>query len=68
MHVSEVEFALNSINPLSIGVKPVKAQFILHPEPDQQACCQTDGQASQVNQRIQFVTKQVPKSNLEVAP
>jgi hypothetical protein len=66
MHVPEVEFALNAINPLSIGMKPVKAQFILHPKPYHQTRCQPDSQAGQVNQGVQLVAKYVSQSYFDV--
>ena len=44
MQVSKVNFALDSINPFGIGMKPVKTQFVLHPKPYHKAGCQTDGQ------------------------
>jgi len=45
VHVSEIEFTLDAINPFGIRMKPVKAQLILHPKPYHQAHSQTDGQA-----------------------
>jgi hypothetical protein len=66
MHIPEVELSLNSINPLSIRMKPVKAQLILNPKPYHQAGSQANGQAYQVYRRIQFVTNQVSKRDLEI--
>jgi hypothetical protein len=66
MHVSEVEFALNPINPFGIGMEPVKAQLVLHPKPNHQARCQSDGQTCQIYQGIQLIPKKVPQCDLEV--
>ncbi len=61
MYVSEVNFTLDPIYPVGIGVETVIVHFILNPKPYHKAGSQSDGQAGQINHRIQFIAKHVPQ-------
>ena len=49
MHIPEVEFSLDPVNPLSVGMETVEAQLVLHPQPYHQANGKTDSQAGQID-------------------
>jgi hypothetical protein len=66
VHIPEVEFTLDPVNPIAVSMEPVEAQLILHPKPNHQAHGQTDGQAGQVYQGIHFVPKKISHRDFEV--
>jgi hypothetical protein len=47
-------------------MKPVIAQFILNPQQNQDAACNADCQARDVDERIDPITFKVPKSDFHI--
>ncbi len=66
VHIPEVKLPLDPIDSFGIRMEPIIAQLILYPQPYHQARGQTDGQAGQIYQRIQFVSKHVSECDFEV--
>jgi hypothetical protein len=56
---------LNAVEIRGMGVKPVIAELIQHPECDQKAAGHADGQARDIYKRISLVLENIPECDFD---